>query len=202
MAKVLFGEVAPSGKLPYTVPKRAEDLPQFTDYSMVGRTYRYMEKEPLYPFGFGLSYTKFKYSGLKVQKEEDINNLNSIPPSFAEGKCHPPQSEIVGGQICISFKVKNVGDCEGVEVCQGYISILDAHCRVPIRDLFDFKKINLKPGEEKEVSLILPKKRISYIDPEGKKQEYKGKVKISVGGSQGDERSLSLGMNENLVALI
>ncbi|MBQ7257841.1 MAG: glycoside hydrolase family 3 C-terminal domain-containing protein [Abditibacteriota bacterium] len=202
MAKVLFGDVAPSGKLPYTVPYSAEDLPEFTDYSMVGRTYRYMEKEPLYPFGFGLSYTKFEYSDLKVQKEEDINNLNSIPPSFAEGKCHPQQSEIVGGQICISFKVKNVGDCEGFEVCQGYISLPDAPCRVPIRDLFDFKKINLKPGEEKEVSLILPKKRISYIDPEGKKQEYKGKVKISVGGSQGDERSLSLGMNKNMVVEI
>ncbi len=126
MAKVLFGDVAPSGKLPYTVPKRAEDLPKFTDYSMVGRTYRYTEKEPLYSFGYGLSYTKFEYSDLKVQKEENI---------------------------IISFKVKNVGDCEGKEVCQGYISLPDAPCRVPIRDLVDFKKISLRPGEEKEVSL-------------------------------------------------
>ena len=175
MAKVLFGEISPSGKLPYTVPKSVLDLPEFTDYGMVGRTYRYMEKEPLYPFGFGLSYTKFEYSDLKAVTNDDIK---------------------------LTFKVKNIGDLEGKEVCQAYISLPDAPCRVPIMDLVDFKKISLKSGEETVVSLRVPKSRISYVDMDGKKQEYKGKVIISVGGSLGNERSEALGMSKNLITAV
>lgn len=171
VAKVLFGDFSPCGKLPYTVPYSSDDLPDIKDYSMVGRTYRYMEKEPLYPFGYGLSYTKFKYSDLKVDYSKDIN---------------------------LSFKVKNIGNFKGKEISEAYISLLDAPCRVPIRDLVDFTKIDLDINEEKEVSLSVPSNRLSYVNMDGKKITYKGRILISVGGSQGDNRSQSLGMNENL----
>ena len=175
MAKVLFGEESPCGKLPYTVPYTTEELPPFEDYSMVGRTYRYMKQEPLYPFGFGLSYSKFEYSDLQVERKDDIK---------------------------LTFKVKNIGNFDAKEICQAYISILEAPCRVPIRDLVDFTKISLKKEEEKIVTLTVPEKRISYIDMNGKKQKYSGKLKITVGSSQGDKRSLELGMCPNLTVEI
>ncbi|MBQ0104727.1 MAG: glycoside hydrolase family 3 C-terminal domain-containing protein [Armatimonadetes bacterium] len=173
LAKILFGEVSPSGKLPYTVPASVRDLPPFRDYSMVGRTYRYMEKKPLYPFGYGLSYSEFVYSDLKTLKGEDIT---------------------------LSFRVKNTGDYEAKETAMAFISLPDAPCRVPIRDLCDFAKISLMPGETKDMTLTVSKNRISYVDMEGNKQDYKGKIVISVGGSLGDERSIELGKPENLVA--
>lgn len=173
VARVLFGEVSPCGKMPYTVPASEKDIPDITDYSMVGRTYRYMTKTPLYPFGFGLSYTSFEYNNLSVENTGDIK---------------------------LTFDVKNTGDFDGKEISQCYISLPDAPCRVPIKDLVDFTKTDIKKGETVSVSLTVPKDRISYYDMDGKKQPYKGKAVISVGGSQGDERSFALGAGKSLVA--
>ena len=104
VADVLFGDVSPAGKLPLTFPKSLDQLPSFDDYSMDGRTYRYMTEEPLYPFGFGLSYSAFEYADLKLDK-----------------------SEIgIGDSLNVSVTVKNTGDRTAPEVAQFYLSDLEA----------------------------------------------------------------------------
>jgi beta-glucosidase len=86
VADVLFGDVCPSGKLPLTFPKSLEQLPAFDDYSMIGRTYRYMTEQPLYPFGFGLSYSTFEYTGLKLEKDA-IQKGDSLNIQFTITPC-------------------------------------------------------------------------------------------------------------------
>ena len=110
VADVLFGDISPAGKLPLTFPKSLDQLPSFDDYSMDGRTYRYMTEEPLYPFGFGLSYSAFEYADLKLDK-----------------------SEIgIGDDLNVSVTVKNTGDRTAPEVAQFYLSDIEAstHCSI------------------------------------------------------------------------
>ncbi|MEY2937084.1 MAG: hypothetical protein RL033_7833, partial [Pseudomonadota bacterium] len=109
LADVLFGDYCPAGRLPITFPRSLEDVPEFTDYRMKGRTYRYLEKEPLYPFGYGLSYTRFAYSNIQVDKA---------------------QVE-VEDTVLVSAEVENVGECQGDEVVQLYVKALDAPFVVP-----------------------------------------------------------------------
>jgi len=169
IASVLFGEHNPSGRTPYTVPKSIDDLPDFHNYSMENRTYKYTTKEPLYTFGFGLSYTKFSYSNLKAIDK-----------------------------YTLSIDVKNTGDYAGNEIVQAYISLLDAPCRVPISELIAFDKVLLEKGETKTVILNLDKNTYTYVDMEGNRINYNDKYKISVGGSLGDKRSIELGAPANL----
>ncbi len=170
LADVLFGDYSPAGRLPVTVYRSTEDLPPITDVSMKGRTYRYIETEPLYPFGYGLSYTKFKYSNLKLSAQE----LRA------------------GEDLTISIDVENIGDHLGDEVIQLYLKDLEASVRVPHHQLTGFKRINLKPGEKQSVSFLITARQMALITKEGKCILEPGKFKVTVGGCQPDSRSKTL----------
>ncbi|KKM00743.1 hypothetical protein LCGC14_1801360, partial [marine sediment metagenome] len=121
-ADIIFGDYNPSGKLPITFYKSIEQLPPFDDYSMEGRTYRYFKGEPLFPFGHGLSYTKFKYSSLKIT----------------------PQKANVGDDVEISIDIENIGDTPGEEITQLYVSNTSSNSNLPFRELQGFKKNKLQ----------------------------------------------------------
>jgi beta-glucosidase len=167
LADVLFGDYSPAGRLPITFPRSLEDVPEFTDYRMKGRTYRYLEREPLYPFGYGLSYTRFAYSNIQVSKTR------------------------VGFQdtVEISAEVENVGECSGDEVVQLYLGCLDAPFVVPHHELRGFERIPLAPGERRRMAFLLTTRDLSQIDERGARVFQPGRYRVSVGGSQPDERS-------------
>ncbi len=170
IADVLFGKYNPGGRLPITFPKSLADVPEFTNYSMVGRTYRYSHKEPLYPFGYGLSYTSFSYSNLQLS----------------------PSKAAVGDSVQVTVDVSNVGSLLGDEVVELYVKDLEASVRVPIHDLRGFRRVSLAPGETKRVSFTLSPRDLSLIDEEGRRVLEPGRFRISVGGSQPDARSVAL----------
>jgi beta-glucosidase len=161
IADVLFGDYNPAGRLPVTYYKSVEQLPDFKDYDMKGRTYRYFKDEPLYPFGFGLSYTQFAYSDLKL-----------------------PSALATGNSVEVSVKVKNTGGKEGDEVVQLYINDEKASTPRPIRQLVGFKRVSLKSGEEKEVHFTINERQFSLINKKDKLVVEPGWFKVSVGGEQ------------------
>ncbi len=161
IADVLFGDYNPGGKLPVTFYKSTNDLPSFKEYKISGQTYRYFKGEPLYPFGFGLSYTSFAYDDLKIE-----------------------ESHQVGDSIKLSVNVKNTGAMGGDEVIQVYLSNLNAPVKVPIRSLAEFRRINLKPNESRRVSFTLPSSAFSIIDNKGERKVLPGQFEIAVGGGQ------------------
>jgi beta-glucosidase len=162
VADVLFGDYNPAGRLPVTFYKSVDQLPPFTDYSMQGRTYRYFKGEPLYPFGFGLSYTSFAYSNLRFDS----------------------RSVKAGQPINVTVDVKNVGDRAGDEVVQLYITDVAASVPVPIRSLIGFNRISLKPGEKQTVMFTITPRQMSLIDDAGKRIIEPGEFLVSAGGGQ------------------
>jgi beta-glucosidase len=170
IASLLFGDYSPSGKLPVTFYKTTEELPDFTDYSMKNRTYRYMENEALYPFGYGLSYTRFEYSNLLVSKD-----------SIQSGEA-----------IKVKALIKNTGSYESDETVQLYLKDVEASVAVPRWQLRGVRKVNLKPGEGQEVSFELTPRQMALIDNEGRCILEPGCFEVYLGGSQPDERSRKL----------
>jgi beta-glucosidase len=162
IADVLFGDYNPSGRLPVTFYKSVEQLPPFTDYSMEGRTYRYFKGQPLYPFGFGLSFSKFKYSNLQFS---------------AKGIK-------AGDSITVTAEVQNVSERAGAEVVQLYTSDTAASASVAIRSLAGFSRINLNPGEKRRVSFTLTPTQMSLIDDSGRRIIEPGEFAVSIGGGQ------------------
>ena len=160
LADVLFGDANPGGRLPVTFYKSVDQLPPFEDYNMKGRTYRYFAGEPLYPFGYGLSYTKFAYTNLRLPK-----------------KVH------AGEDIDISVQVKNTGMVAGDEVVQLYVKDMEASVPVPIRALQGMKRIHLEPGEEQKVELTLHAKQLTVIKDDGSRVVEPGIFEIAVGGA-------------------
>ena len=165
IADVLFGDYNPAGRLPVTFYKSDSDLPGFSDYSMKGRTYRYFTGEALYPFGYGLSYTTFKYENLLV------------PSTVKSGK-----------NIVVNVKVVNTGKRDGEEVVQLYVSNINKTIYSPIRALKGFKRIFVKAGENKLVSFHLTSDDLSVVNDKGQLVLPKGKILISVGGGQPGEK--------------
>lgn len=161
IADVLFGDYNPAGRLPVTYYQSVDQLPDFQNYAMEGRTYRYFKDEPLYPFGFGLSYTQFEYSDLEVS------------PSVAIGK-----------NVEISVKVKNAGKMDGDEVVQVYTTDEKASTPRPIRQLVGFERISLKSGEEKVVRFSIKERQLSIINDKEQLVVEPGYFTISVGGEQ------------------
>lgn len=162
IADVLFGDYNPAGRLPVTFYKSVDQLPPFTDYSMQGRTYRYFKGQPLYPFGYGLSYTTFRYSNLRFKK-------NSVP---------------AGETIEVSADVTNAGEREGEEVVQLYLTDSQASAPVPIRALVGFDRISLRPREKRTVTFTITPRQMSLIDDSGKRVIEPGQFAVSVGGGQ------------------
>lgn len=170
IADVLFGDYCPGGRLPVTFVKSLEQLPPFTDYSMKGRTYRYMEDEPLYPFGYGLSYTAFEYSNLRLDADK-------VP---------------AGQSVTVSVDVTNTGKMAGDEVVQLYLKDLEASVSVPFHELKGFARIRLQPGESKTVSFVITPRQMALIDNDGKCILEPGRFRVTVGGRQPDRRSEEL----------
>lgn len=170
IADVLFGKYNPGGRLPITFPRALSDVPEFTDYSMAGRTYRYSNAEPLYPFGYGLSYTTFAYTNLDLSAPQ-LDGTDSLT---------------------VRVSVQNVGSLAGDEVVQLYVEDLEASCTVPIRDLRGFQRVHLAPGASADVSFTLTPKHLSLINDQGKRSLEPGRFRITVGGSQPDSRSVQL----------
>ncbi len=166
IADVIFGDYNPGGRLPVTFYKSDSDLPSFTDYSMNNRTYRYFKGKPLYGFGYGLSYSNFKYDELTVP-------LN-IP---------------IGKKVILGVKVTNTGKMDGEEVSELYVSHLGLKIKTPIRALKGFERTFIKAGESKVIRFELSPEDLSLINADGHAKELGGKVMISVGGSQPDAQT-------------
>ena len=162
VADVLFGNYNPAGRLPVTFYKTVDQLPPFTDYSMQGRTYRYFKGEPLYPFGYGLSYTNFVYSDLRIDSK----------------------SVKAGQPVNVSVDVTNAGERLGEEVVQLYLTDTAASAPVPIRNLVGFDRISLRPREKRSVSFTITPRQMSLIDDGGKRVIEPGEFTIFVGGGQ------------------
>lgn len=164
IADVLFGDYNPAGRLPVTFYKSDSDLPDFNDYSMSNRTYRYFKGDVLYPFGYGLSYTNFAYNDLQV------------PATFSAGK-----------KIKVSTKVLNAGKTDGEEVVQLYVTpnVKDQQL---IRSLKGFKRVFLKAGESKTVEFTLSSQDFSTMDESGHSVLTAGKTTVSIGGGQPDTK--------------
>jgi beta-glucosidase len=162
IADVLFGDYNPSGRLPITFYKSVAQLPPFNDYNMQGKTYRYFKGEPLYPFGYGLSYTRFKYDNLKLGSK----------------RVKPTEN------VQVSVDVQNVGERAGDEVVQLYLTDIAASAPVPIRTLRGVQRIHLKPGERRRISFTLAPRDLSLIDNRGQRVVEPGEFSISIGGKQ------------------
>ncbi|HEU4714043.1 MAG TPA: glycoside hydrolase family 3 C-terminal domain-containing protein [Pyrinomonadaceae bacterium] len=162
VADVLFGDYNPAGRLPVTFYKSVDQLPPFSDYSMEGRTYRYFKGEPLYTFGYGLSYTSFEYSNVKFS----------------------PRAVKAGEPVKVTFEVKNVGDRAGDEVVQLYLTDLAASAPVPIRALVGFDRISLRRGETRKMTFTITPRQMSLIDDQGKRVIEPGEFQVSAGGGQ------------------
>ncbi len=159
VADVLFGDVNPAGRLPITIYRSAADLPPFADYAMRGRTYRYFDGEPLYGFGYGLSYTTFRYAEIGA---------------------------VAGAYAAAAVAVENVGSRPGDEVVQVYVIPRGAPGYAPHRWLAGFQRVSLKPGERRIVKIPFGASTLTYVDEAGARRPLDGQVDIAVGGRQPD----------------
>ena len=180
VADIIFGKISPSGKLPVTFPKSLDQLPPYENYAMKGRTYKYMNVDPLYPFGFGLSYTNFTYGEVKVSSTKISKKDNLV----------------------VSVKVTNSGKVKSDEVVQLYVSDLVASVEVPNFQLTGIKRITLEPGESAEVSFQLKSKVFEMVKNDGTRVVESGEFKIYVGGSSPMKRSFELGAPKMAEAII
>ncbi len=174
VASLLFGEFSPSGRLPVTFYRTSEELPDFCDYSMKNRIYRYMENEALYPFGYGLSYSKFEYGEMWI----DRNRLNT------------------GEEFNCRVTVKNTGKYETDEIVQLYLEDAGASVEVPKWQLSGIKRVHLLPGEATDVSFSISPGQMALIDNEGRCILEPGRFNVHVSGNQPDRRSLELTGNK------
>ncbi|HVP20433.1 MAG TPA: glycoside hydrolase family 3 C-terminal domain-containing protein [Anaerolineaceae bacterium] len=171
VADVLFGDVAPAGRLPLTFPQSLDQLPAFDDYSMTGRTYRYMTAEPLYPFGFGLSYTTFAYRDLRVTS---------------------PASS--GFEAVVT--VENTGAIAADEVIQFYLKALDCKLPAPLSQLIGFQRIHLEPGKSQTVTIMVKPEMLMLFDGNGRQVFQPGKFRLTAGNCSPGARGLALGAAE------
>ena len=171
IAEIIFGDTSPSGKLPFTIPKSSDQLPDYENYSMKNRTYRYMQNTPMYPFGFGLSYSQFKYSDLFLS--EEVYHI--------------------GKTMSVSIQLQNISNKGADEVVQLYITQPDSDHINPKFSLKQFKRIFIGPGEKKIITFSLTTKMLESFDVNGSRKIDKGTYKITVGNSSPGSRSKQLG---------
>lgn len=178
-ADVLFGDISPSGKLPLTFPKSLDQVPAFDDYSMNERTYRFITKEPLYPFGFGLSYSKFAYSDLQMEA----------------------RSIKAGEELPVKVTLSNRGDRCATEVVQFYLSDLEASTVVPLHHLVGFERVALEPGESRVINFSVTPEMMAFFDDDGKLKLEPGEFKLEIGGCSPGKRGQLLGAPEPVIAI-
>jgi beta-glucosidase len=170
VASLLFGDAVPSGRLTVTFPKSTADLPPFEDYSMAGRTYRYAECEPLYPFGFGLSYTTFEYKNLKVTS---------------------PRISSAGFQVAVTLK--NTGAVAADEIVQLYIGALETRLPAPLSQLIGFRRVALKPGQSRTIRFAITPEMLALFDEDGRQKLEPGQFRLTAGGCSPGGRGPALG---------
>jgi beta-glucosidase len=179
VADVLFGDVSPSGKIPLTFPKSLDQLPAFDNYSMNGRTYRYMTEEPLYPFGFGLGYSRFEYSELQLDKTKLT----------------------LGESLDVSLTLRNSGDSDSAEVAQFYLSDIQASTIVPLHHLIGFERVTLKAGESRALKFTLTSEMMSFYNDDGELTLEPGEFRLEVGGCSPGKRGQELGAPKPVTAV-
>jgi beta-glucosidase len=164
IAEILFGAYNPAGRLPVTFYTSVDQLPPFRDYAMVGRTYRYFgdDEQPLYPFGFGLSYTTFAYRDVRLSSEQ-------IAP---------------GETLRVVATVENTGERAGEEVVQLYLRDVAASVRAPRHQLVGFARVDLAPGQAQEVTFALEPRQMAAVLEDGRRVIEPGDFEIFVGGGQ------------------
>jgi len=172
VADIIFGEISPSGKLPITFPRSVDQLPDYEDYSLKGRTYKYMTKSPLYPFGFGLGYGEMEW------EKPSINNNSSVKRNQ---------------NLKISTNIKNVGSVDAEEVVQVYLTINDVSEKVPMASLVNFKRVSIGKGKQETVSFSIPYEKFAYYNSEGEKIQHHGKATVTIGNASPGKRSIELG---------
>ena len=165
LAEIIFGDCTPSGKLPITFYRSTSELPAQTDYAMSNRTYRYFAGSPLYPFGYGLSYTTFDYHSLQV--------------------------ECVCGEWVANVSVQNTGNVAGKEIVQVYIKNLDSIHAVPNYRLIAFSKVDLLPGETKQLTFKIDPSAFTIVDTDGIRRQDGNQFKLFVGGNPSNTLSTS-----------
>lgn len=170
IADVIFGDYNPAGRLPVTFYKDINQIPAFDNYDMKGKTYRYFEGQPLYEFGYGLSFTTFEYK------------VKNIPSSVKTGE-----------NITVSVDVTNTGNMDGDDVVQLYVSLPDSKLQKPIRALQGFKRIHLKKGETQTVEFTLKPYQFAARNNENVPIVEAGKVLVSIGSKQPDANSIAVG---------
>ena len=186
-ADILFGACSPSGKLPVTFYRDLDGFPAFEDYSMKGRTYRYLEKEPLYPFGYGLTYGRVEVREAALAKAPVL----SAPEKAGQGisKTDVPDQS---GDSVVKAVLENTGAYDTDEVLQAYIHAEDSAFAPLHPSLCAFARVSLKAGEKKEVSLTIPASAFTIVDEEGRRYVDGTHFSLYIGTSQPDERSAFL----------
>jgi beta-glucosidase len=182
VAAVLSGDYNPAGRLPVTVYKSVAQLPPYTDYSMAGRTYRYLNEPPLYPFGFGLSYSSFSYSDVSVTAP----GVGASAPTSSPATNRPvgPEESVSGDSLIqISSTVTNTSSVPGDEVVELYISHPDLD-GAPIRSLVGFQRIHLVAHASEPVTFILTPRELSVVDTTGRRLVPSGPVELWLGSTQ------------------
>lgn len=167
LAKLLAGEVCPGGKLPITIYRGDHDMPDFEDYSMSGRTYRYINGDALYPFGYGLSYTKFAYENAKLSGKTEST-------------------------VTVSVDVANVGGMKGIERAQVYASFTDSRTPTPHYQLCAVKAVELEAGEKANITFEIDRYWLKAVLDDGSRVDPDGKITLYVGGHQPDSVSNAL----------
>jgi beta-glucosidase len=172
VADLVFGKASPSGRLPVTFPKSLAQLPAYESYGMKGRTYRYLDAEPMYPFGYGLSYGKFTYSGVKLSTTKTAKNK----------------------PLEVTATVTNAGSMAADDVVQLYLTHPPkSGTQVPLYALKSFKRVNLAPGASTTVKFTLTPEQLALVNAQGQHVQPNGPVTVWVGGSLPSARSLALG---------
>lgn len=170
VADLIFGEYSPSGRLPVTFYRDTNTLPDFEDYSMENRTYKFFKETPLYPFGFGLSYTTFAYENLQFEAD------------------HLTAGEDLQGRV----SVRNTGSLPGDELVEIYLTDMEASVRVPVQKLVGIQRVTLAPGEEKTVNFSIEGRQFQIIREDGSREYEAGEFLVSVGGTCPDAYSEKL----------
>jgi beta-glucosidase len=179
VADVLFGDYSPAGRLPITFYKNDNDIPAFEDYSMTNRTYRYFKGEPLYPFGFGLSFATFNFSNIHLSKKSISKNEN----------------------LNVEVTVTNTGKMKSDEVVELYLTH-EKIAGAPLNALKGFKRIALLPGASQKVNFTISPEHLKLIDNDGIASFMPGIVKIIIGDSSPGKRSEDVGASKAIEATL